>query len=98
MKFLHIFDTRMMAELATDILTNKVQETFNKYGSVTVADMYEFVCDITGIIDFLDVSYIDHKYGWTEDPHIYVIRTRGWSDANYGLELSDPKLLENVGT
>lgn len=52
----------------------------------------------TGIIDFLDVSYIDHKYGWTEDPHIYVIRTRGWSDANYGLELSDPKLLENVGT
>ncbi len=96
MRFLQTFQTRVEAEWAADKLTNKVQETLNKYGSVRVADVYEFMCDITGSIDFINKSYTNYKYGWAEDPCIYVYRARNWNSATYGLELSDPKLLESV--
>lgn len=96
MKLLYAFQTRAIAEWAADKLANKVQETFIKYSSVRVADVYEFMYDITGSIDFINKTYRDYKYGWTEDPCIHVYRARSWNEATYGLELSDPKLLENI--
>ena len=94
MKLLQVFETRTRAEWAADALTNKVQEALNTYGLVTVADVYDFMYDITGFIDFINKSYIDTKYGWSDDPCIRVYRARSYGYSTYGLELSDPKLLE----
>lgn len=97
MRLIQSFQTRVEAEWAADKLINKVQETLNEYGSVRVTDVYDFMYDITGSMDFINESYTNSKYGWTEDPCIYVYHARNYlNSATYGLELSDPKLLEIV--
>lgn len=96
MKLLQAFETRTIAEWAADELTSKVQETLDRYGCVSVADVYDFMYDITLNIDLISKSYTDNKYGWTNDPCIHVYRAQSWGYSTYGLELSDPKLLEDV--
>lgn len=54
-------------------------EIIEKYGVVTLADMYE-LCDIA-------VNYTDHKYGWTNLRNAKIVK----GENGYTIEL--PRVL-----
>lgn len=62
-----IFDSKVNAEVVTD----KLFETIEQYGCVTVANLNELVGQTS--------QYTDHKYGWTDLHSMDIKRIReGW--------------------
>ena len=95
MKLSYKFDSRFMAEWTADRLINDTKEILDRYGTVTVADIFDFMQMITLRQEFYS-KFADTKYGWTkgQDLNIHVFRERSWSNSTYGIELSDPIVLE----
>jgi len=73
-----VLQSRSEAEEVID----KLYEVVSRYGSATVADLYELV-GISG-------SFTDNKWGWTELRGAGVTRVRG----GYLLDLPDPQPLD----
>ena len=95
MKLSYEFDSRLMAEWAADRLINDTKEILDRYGTVTVADIFDFMQMITLRQEFYS-KFADTKCGWTKGQglNIHVFRERSWSNSTYGIELSDPIVLE----
>lgn len=95
MKLSHKFDSRLMAEWTADRLINDTKEILDRYGTVTVADIFDLMQMITLRQEFYS-KFVDTKYGWTkgQDLNIHVFRERSWDNSTYGIELSDPIFLE----
>lgn len=97
MKLSYKFDSRLMAEWAADSLSNDMKDILDRYGTVTVADVFDIMQMITLSQGFYIYSkFADTKYGWTKEQelNIHVFRERSWDNSTYGIELSDPIFLE----
>ena len=95
MKLPYKFDSRLMAEWTADSLTNDMKGILDRYGTVTVADVFDIMQMITLSQEFYS-KFADTKYGWTKEQelNIHVFRERSWTDSTYGINLSDPIFLE----
>lgn len=95
MKLPYKFDSRLMADWAADGLINKMKDILDRYGTVTVADVFDIMQMTTLSKEFYS-KFAYTKYGWTkeQDLNINVFRERSWSNSTYGINLSDPIFLE----
>lgn len=95
MKLSYKFDSRLMAEWTADSLANDMKDILDRYGTVTVADVFDIMQMITLSQEFYS-KFADTKYGWTKEQelNIHVFRERSWTNSTYGIELSDPIVLE----
>lgn len=73
-----IFETRMDAEEVISTL----EETLERYGSVSIADLYD-ACGVTG-------EYTDNKWGWKSGARFFVRRVRD----GYSIDMPKPTLLD----
>ena len=95
MKLSYRFDSRLMAEWTADSLANDMKDILDRYGTVTVADVFDIMQMITLSTEFYS-KFADIKYGWTKEQelNIHVFRERSWTNSTYGIKLSDPIFLE----
>ena len=95
MKLSYKFDSRLMAEWTADSLANDMKDILDRYGTVTVADVFDIMQMITLSQEFYS-KFADTKYGWTKEQelNIHVFRERSWTNSAYGINLSDPIFLE----
>lgn len=56
------------------IIVNKLCDTVETYGYVTLADLYDIVMDYERSL-WAEIHYIDNKYGWIYINDFYVLHT-----------------------
>lgn len=77
------------SKLEVKQIVNELRAIIEKYGHVTVADLYDLVSMFKSTYKYV-VTYTDTKYGWTNNSQIKVRRV---SKKCYTIALDKPKLL-----
>jgi hypothetical protein len=96
MKLSYLFESRLEANYYADLLGRGIRELLDKYGYVSVVDVYDILYMYLPISkQEYGAKFTDILRGWTEydDVKMRVIRERSLGCGEYGLELSDPKLI-----